>query len=268
MLYCVFPFIENDPTAGFFKCFRKEVASQKVIFRSSYGESQGGRPHTMKHQALRLIALMLSVLLIAAVPTQAGTVRFGDVIALATINGQSGRPSVDLRLRSVTQQSGGSAQDRQIASAGNNSQDRKNIQTPAAATAPASNADTSITGTGVPVQQQGSVQVETIELGDIQGTICDCGEIAAPPGGFPKLPFLALAGIPLLFLGGDNDSPPGDNILIPPPPPPPPPPQVPEPATLLLLGSGLAALGAGARRRRAAARSNGEDVEAQDVRGV
>lgn len=212
---------------------------------------------------------MLSVLLIAAVPAQAGTVRFGDVIALATINGQSGRPNVDLRLRSVTQQSGGATtQDRQVASAGNNSQDRKNIQTPAAATAPAGNADTSITGTGVPVQQQGSVQVETIELGDIQGTICDCGEIAAPPGGFPKLPFLALAGIPLLFLGGDSDTPPTDIIIIPPPPTPPPPPQVPEPATLLLLGSGLAALGAGARRRRAAARSNGEDTEVLDARGV
>ena len=221
----------------------------------------------MKHQALRPIALMLSVLLIAAVPVQAGTIRFGDVIALATINGQSGRPNVDLRLRSVTQQSGGgSAQDRQVASAGNNSQDRKNIQTPAAATAPASNADTSITGTGVPVQQQGSVQVETIELGDIQGTICDCGEIAAPPGGFPKLPFLALAGIPLLFLGG-GDTPPGDIVIIPPPPTPPPPPQVPEPATLFLLGTGLAALGAGARRRRAA-RSNEESVEVLDVRGA
>jgi hypothetical protein len=112
------------------------------------------------------------------------------------------------------------------------------------------------------VQQPGSVQVETIELGDIQGTICDCGEIAAPPGGFPKLPFLALAGIPLLFLGGDDDIPPLETF---PTPPPPPPPQVPEPATLLLLGSGLAALGAGARRRRAA-RSGDKSDEIPDVK--
>ena len=212
---------------------------------------------------------MLSVLLMAAVPAQAGTVRFGDVIALATINGQSGRPTLDLRLRSVTQQSGGTTQQqRQTPSTGNNSQDRKNVQTPAEGASPAGNSDTSITGTSVSVQQPGSVQVETIELGDIQGTICDCGEIAAPPGGFPKLPFLALAGIPLLFLGGD-DTPPGD-IIVRTTPTPPPPPEIPEPATLLLLGSGLAALGAGARRRRhtAAARSNGEGEEVLDVREV
>jgi hypothetical protein len=216
----------------------------------------------MKHQAIRPAALMLSVLLIAAVPAQAGTIRFGDVISLATVNGQSGRHSLDLRLRSVTQQSGGTAsRDRQISSAGNNSQDSKTTQTPAGA-APAGSADTNITGTTVAVQQPGSVQVETIELGDIQGTICDCGEIALPPGGgFPKLPLLALAGIPLLFLGGDKDIPP--DVFIPPPTPETP--QVPEPATLLLLGSGLAALGAGARRRRAA-RSGDKGDEALDVR--
>lgn len=215
---------------------------------------------------------MLSVLLIAAVPAQADTIRFGDVIALATINGQSGRPNVDLRLRSVTQQTGSvtAQQQRQTASAGNNSQERKNAQTPAEGASSAGNADSSITG--VTVQQQpGAVQVETIELGDIQGTICDCPWPTPPGGGFPKLPFLALAGIPLLFLGGDSSTPPGDIIRIPPPPTPPPVPEIPEPATILLLGSGLAALGAGARRRRqaaAAARSNGEDAEVLDVRGA
>jgi hypothetical protein len=222
--------------------------------------------HTMKHQAIRPVALMLSVLLIAAVPAQAGTITYGDVIALATINGQSGRSSVDLRLRSVTQQQSGgtSSQDRQTVSGATQQQDRKNIQTPTGGSS-AGGADSSITGTTVPAQQPGSVQVETIELGDIQGTICDCGEIFTPKGGFPKLPLLALAGIPLLFLGGGNDIIPPDDVF--PTPTPPPPPQVPEPATLLLLGSGLAALGAGARRRRAA-RSNDERDEVLEVRGA
>jgi hypothetical protein len=262
MRYCVFPFNANDHTADFLKGFPPGVASQNVIIRSSYRESQGGRSHTMKHQALRTIALMLSVLLIAAVPAQAGTIKFGDVIALATINSQSGRPTVDLRLRSVTQQSGASTQDKQTASNGTSQQDRKNIQTPAD-TSSAGGADSSITGTTAPAQQGGSVQVETIELGDIQGTICDCGEIFTPKGGFPKLPLLALAGIPLLFLGGDSDIPPITDVF--PTPTPTPETPIPEPATLLLLGSGLAALGAGARRRRAA-RSNGQSDEVLEVR--
>jgi hypothetical protein len=211
---------------------------------------------------------MLSVLLIAAVPAQAGTIRFGDVIALATVNGQNGRQTIDLRLRSITQQGGTATQDRQTSSAGNNSQDPRTAQTPASA-APVVAADGgNITGTSVAVQQPGSVQVETIELGDIQGTICDCGEIPPlPGGGFPKLPLLALAGIPLLFLGGDDDIPPIDIVPVPTPPAP----QVPEPATLLLLGSGLAALGAGARRRRrdaATANSGKERDEVLDVREV
>jgi hypothetical protein len=263
--YCVFPFNANDPNSGFFQGFPQGVASKKVIIMQQLQLTKGGRPHTMKHQAIRPFALMLSVLLIAAVPAQAGTISFGDVIALATVNGQSGRQTIDLRLRSVSQQGGGTtaaSRDRQISSGGNNSQNPGTAQTPTA-TAPTGSADTSITGTTVAVQQPGSVQVETIELGDIQGTICDCGEIPGlPGGGFPKLPFLALAGIPLLFLGGgDGDIPP--EVL--PPPPTPVPPQVPEPATLLLLGSGLAALGAGARRRRAA-RSGDKHDEVPDVR--
>ncbi|MGI9104837.1 MAG: PEP-CTERM sorting domain-containing protein [Pyrinomonadaceae bacterium] len=201
-------------------------------------------------------------------PAQAGTIQFGDVIALATVNGHSGRQTVDLRLRSVTQSRGASSQDGQNPSANGNGQDRNNGQTPTVA-APVTSADTNITGTAVAMQEPGSVQVETIELGDITGTICDCGEIPGIPGGFPRLPLLALAGLPLLFLGGGDDStPPGDFVIIPPPTPIQETP-IPEPATLLLFGSGLAALGAGARRRRAA-RSNiaGRGVKNLDAREV
>ena len=214
----------------------------------------------MKHQALRPIALMLSVLLIAAVPAKAGTIEFGDVIALATVNGQSGRQTVDLRLRSVTQTRGASSQGGQQQTAPGDSQDPKNTQTPSGATAAPTGTDSNLTGTVVP-QQSGNVQVETIELGDVQGTICDCGEIFIPKAGFPLWPLIGLAAVPLIFIPHDNDTPPPPDVTPTPTPTTTPTPEVPEPATLLLLGTGLAALGAGARRRRAA-RNTEQNVEA------
>lgn len=110
-----------------------------------------------------------------------------------------------------------------------------------------------------------SVQtVQQVQVGDVTGTICDCGEIAVPPaaaagGGFPKYLLFALGALPLLFLGGDSNTSSTTSSLpiittptVPTPTPTPtapPPAAVPEPATMLLLGTGLAALGARRRRR-------------------
>ena len=100
------------------------------------------------------------------------------------------------------------------------------------------------------------------EEGEVDGTICDCGEI--PPilgGGFPKWPFLFLGAVPLAFIhdcddcGDENEQPTPTPTPTPTPPsgptPTPTPPGVPEPGTLLLFGSGLVAAGAGLRRRYA-----------------
>lgn len=95
-------------------------------------------------------------------------------------------------------------------------------------------------------------QVVTVDLGDVTGTVCDCGEIAptdAPGtgssgGGFPRLPLLAFAAAPgpiCLFTNLCSPEPP--------PPPPPPPPAVPEPLTLLTFATGLGAFAALRRRR-------------------
>ena len=207
----------------------------------------------MRHPARRPIALTLGALLLAAVPAQAGPVEYREVVALPSAFARGGA-SVDLRLRSFAQQqakSGG--QSNSIAGI---AQDTKSggPSTPGegAATA-APNTPGPLTGAGVAPQDQ-QTTIETIELGEVDGTLCDCGEIAIPGGGFPLWPLLGFAGVPLFFIPGDDDNPTSTPTPLGPTPQPTQfsnPPQVPEPATLLLFGSGLAALGARERRRRA-----------------
>lgn len=117
--------------------------------------------------------------------------------------------------------------------------------------------------TGVAITSEGQqLGVEYIEEGEVDGTICDCGEI--PPiitSGFPKWPFLFLAAVPLAFINHCDDcderqeSPTPTPTPTPTPPsnptPTPTPPGVPEPGSLVLFGSGLVAAGAGLRRRYA-----------------
>ena len=207
----------------------------------------------MRHQARRPLALTLGALLLSAVPAQAGPVEYRDVVTLSSAFGRSGGPSVDLRLRSFTQQQGRS--NSQPASIAGIAQGAKSgapgTSGEGTATVPP-DAPASLTGAEAAPQDQ-QTTVETIELGEVDGTLCDCGEIAIPGGGFPLWPLLGFAGLPLFFLPGDDDSPLDFPVSTPTPTPPPSTPTpapIPEPATILLFGSGLAALGARARRRR------------------
>ena len=115
---------------------------------------------------------------------------------------------------------------------------------------------------GVDVTSEGQQLGVDYEEGEVDGTICDCGEIPLiAGGGFPKWPFLFLGAVPLAFIhdcddcDDENESPTPTPTPTPTPPsvptPTPTPPGVPEPGTLLLFGSGLAAAGAGLRRRYA-----------------
>jgi PEP-CTERM motif len=105
---------------------------------------------------------------------------------------------------------------------------------------------------GLPtVQDPQKLELEIIEEAEVEGTICDCGEIFIPGGAFPKWPLLFLAAVPLVFINDCDDctnTP--ESTPTPTPPPSQTPTPTPEPASLLLFGTGLVAIGAGLRRRR------------------
>jgi PEP-CTERM motif-containing protein len=98
------------------------------------------------------------------------------------------------------------------------------------------------------------VDVDDIgEDGEVDGTICDCGEIYIAGGGFPKWPLLFLAAVPIAFIPDCDDCEQNEPTPTPTPTPPatptPTPQPTPEPASLLIFGTGLLAFGAGLRHR-------------------
>jgi hypothetical protein len=204
------------------------------------------------------------LLLLVAVPAQASPIKFADVVNVMG-DLQNGGQLQRIRLRAVAQDpsvsgttttaSKSSAAPVALAAEGDAQLASSSLVSGTEALAP-----TLISGTEVaPQQPQGDVQV--FEQDNVDGTICDCGEIPPIGGGFPKWPFLAL--IPLICLTGICS---GDGHKIPPPPPSEtPPPPVPEPASLLLFGSGIVALSAGARRRYAKKRASKQAAATTEV---
>jgi hypothetical protein len=204
---------------------------------------------------------MLGVLLVAAVPAQAGTITFGDLVRTVGANGQL-RPASEVRLR-VGAHAGSDAAQSGLTQSGTSSNPDQQQASGSQQTVPNGATNVSTPASSDPTLSQSGGKVETVDLGDVTGTVCDCGEI--PPVEIPKavggFPWWTLAGIPLICVSGictgSEDEPPPNN-----PPPTPPPPQVPEPMSLLLFGSGLLAVGAGARRRHGRRRLETETLSA------
>src|SRR5207244_6376933 len=196
----------------------------------------------MRTRFFQTFSTMLSLLLLVAVPTQASPIKFVDVINVMGDLENSGQLQ-QLRLRA-------SLQDPAVAAATTSkstavaSTTVVDPQLPGASLPSTSEAaaPTLTAGTEAAAQQpQGNVQV--FQQDTVDGTICDCGEIPAVGGGFPKWPFLAL--IPLICVTGvchhHHKVPPPPGLPTPTPTPP-----IPEPASLFFFGAGILAFRAGA----------------------
>ncbi|MEK6280137.1 MAG: PEP-CTERM sorting domain-containing protein [Acidobacteriota bacterium] len=198
----------------------------------------------MMSRAFRPTAAILSILLLSGVPTYAAPVAISEVIQ---VMGSYQNPP-ELRLRSISQSASAGVSEGEgpspVASAAQESAAGDVVEIADGSTVDVSSSNTLLSGVAVSMDPQAGVDV--VDQGEVEGTICDCGEITVPGGGFPKWPLLFLAAIPFFFINGCDDC---DDI--PPTTTPTPPDEViPEPASLLLFGTGLAAFGARLRKRR------------------
>jgi len=201
----------------------------------------GKRPTARLQRSCCMLAAIIGIFLVTVGPAQADPIQLNRVVqTLKTVQG-----TTDIHLTLITQDPVSSA-----------------AKTIAPTTGPGGvsgigsgdpKLDTLLSGFPI-VSQSVDLGVDDIsDEGEVDGTICDCGEILIAGGGFPKWPLLFLAAVPIAFIPDCDDCEQTEPTPTPTPTPPsgpsPTPTPTPEPASLLIFGTGLVAFGAGLRRR-------------------
>jgi hypothetical protein len=192
-------------------------------------------------QSARRLGATLCIFLLTAVPALAEPVRINQVVQTLT----SSRGTADLTLNTLVSQD-------PVTKASTPQTGPRN-ETTSTGSQGQGGAKTDSLLSGVTVASQGQqLGVEIVEEGEVEGTICDCGELLVAGAAFPKWPLLFLAAVPFVFINDCEtcDETPS-STPTPTPPSTPTPIPTPEPASLLLFGTGLLAAGAGLRRRYA-----------------
>ena len=206
------------------------------------------RPQQSVRQLPRVFAGVLCVFFLTAVPALADTVSINQVVQ--THKGSA----IDLKLNTLVSQDPAGSGTKVSTQQNGPRNETASTQTPGGPKTEAIVSDVVVTSQGL------DIGIDIIEEGEVEGTICDCGEILVAGAGFPKWPFLFLGAVPFVFISNcdDCDDPPRSQPTPTPPTPAPTPTPTPEPASLLLFGSGLLAAGAGLRRRHGKAKRAAE----------
>ncbi len=195
----------------------------------------GKRPCSGLRRSLRMLTIFIGIFLMAVGPAQADPVQINRVAQ--TLKTLQGTTDIQLTLIGQDPVTSGARTVTPPAGPGVGSSDPK--------------IDALLSGFPI-VSSTVEIGVDDVdEEGEVDGTICDCGEILIAGGGFPKWPLVFLAAIPIAFIPDCDDCEQTEPTPTPTPTPTPnnTPTPTPEPASLLIFGTGLAAAGAGLRRR-------------------